>query len=285
MSATSISANGLSAAHNQDPGAMRDYDIPTAPSLLSRILFRIFDALCCGAILLDSRKFPIHLNDRAGRCMGETFSTTRGFLCAADRVSDALFQTIMDQSLKYGASQTHWRREAIALKRRDSRPLIARVIPVEGEAQGHLDGAALVLLLIDPEDCPVPSFGILKQVFELTKTEARIATQLVCGQTMQNVAEQTGVSVGTIRSQTKAIFAKTQTNRQAELVGLLTRLALISEDDPHGAAATERRDRHSFASDQGYRSFDPTCCTTTKTSTVQAANGGYCDAVRHGRAG
>jgi DNA-binding CsgD family transcriptional regulator len=143
-----------------------------------------------------------------------------------------LFQTIMDQSLKYGTNQTHWRREAIALKRPDSRPLIARVVPVDGEAQAQLDGAALVLLLIDPEDCPQPSFSILKQVFDLTKTEARIATQLLCGQTMQEVAEHNGVSIGTIRSQTKAIFAKTQTNRQAELVGLLTRLALISEDEP-----------------------------------------------------
>ena len=43
--------------------------------------------------------------------------------------------------------------------------------------------------------------------------------------------EHNAVSVGTIRSQTKAIFAKTQTHRQAELIGLLTRLALISEDE------------------------------------------------------
>jgi len=202
-----------------------------SPSLLTRILFRIFDALCCGAILLDSRKASIHLNDRARKCLGSSLSIARGHLSAADRGSDPLFQTILDQSLKYGGSQTHWRREAIALKRPDHRPLIARVVPVEGEAQAQLDGAALVVLLIDPEDCPQPSFDILKQLFDLTKTEARIATQLVCGQTMQEVADQNGVSVGTIRSQTKAIFAKTQTNRQAELVGLLTRLALISDDD------------------------------------------------------
>ena len=211
-------------------------------SLLTRILFRVFDALCCGAILLDSRKVPIHLNDRARKCLGGSLSTGRGYLSATDRASDPLFQTILDQSLKYGGSQTHWRREAIALKRQDSRPLIARVVPVEGEAQAQLDGAALVLLLIDPEDCPQPSFGILKQVFDLTKTEARIATQLVCGQTMQEVADQNGVSVGTIRSQTKAIFAKTQTNRQAELVGLLTRLALISKGEPDEAPSAESPD-------------------------------------------
>jgi DNA-binding CsgD family transcriptional regulator len=200
------------------------------PSVLSGILFRIFDALCCGAILLDSRKTPIHLNSRAQQCLGQCLSTARGYISATDRGCDPLFQTILDQSLKYGGSQTHWRREAIALKRLDSRPLIARVVPVEAEAQAHLDGAALVLLLIDPEDCPQPSFAILKQVFDLTKTEAGIATQLACGRTMQEVAENNGVSVGTIRSQTKAIFAKTQTHRQAQLVGLLTRLALISED-------------------------------------------------------
>ena len=118
-----------------------------SPSLLTRILFRIFDALCCGAILLDSRKASIHLNDRARKCLGSSLSIARGHLSAADRGSDPLFQTILDQSLKYGGSQTHWRREAIALKRPDSRPLIARVVPVEGEAQAQLDGAALVVLL------------------------------------------------------------------------------------------------------------------------------------------
>ena len=35
--------------------------------------------------------------------------------------------------------------------------------------------------------------------------------------------------MGTVRSQTKAVFAKTHTHRQAELVALLTRLAMISE--------------------------------------------------------
>jgi DNA-binding CsgD family transcriptional regulator len=188
------------------------------------------DALCCGAILLDSRKAPIQFNERARRCLGESLSTATGHLRATDRTSDALFQTILDQSLKYGGSQTHWRRESIALKKPGSRPLIARVVPVEGEAQAQLEGAALIVLLIDPEDCPQPSFGILNQVFGLTRTEARIASYLLCGQTMQEVAENTGVSVGTVRSQTKAIFEKTQTHRQAELVGLLTRLALIADD-------------------------------------------------------
>jgi DNA-binding CsgD family transcriptional regulator len=204
---------------------------PAPASLLTRILFRIFDALCSGAVLLDAQKAPVHLNERARKCLGDGIVVSRGALCATDRRSDVLFQTVLDQMLKYGRSNAQWRREAVPLSRADNRPLIARVIPVEAEAQGQLDGAALVLLLIDPEDCPQPSFGLLKQVFDLTRTEARVASQLLSGQTLHEIAEAAGVSVGTVRSQTKAIFAKTQTNRQAELVGLLTRLALLSEDD------------------------------------------------------
>ena len=38
--------------------------------------------------------------------------------------------------------------------------------------------------------------------------------------------------MGTVRTQIKAVLTKTHTNRQAELVALLTRLAMISEGDP-----------------------------------------------------
>lgn len=207
---------------------------PLGPSLLTRILFRVFNALCCGAILLDRNKVPVHVNPRAQKCFGTAFLAGRGRLSASDRASDILFQTILDQTLKYGAGETEWRREAVPLVRPDHRPIIARVIAVESEAQAQLDGSALIVLLIDPEDCPHPSFSILKQVFDLTRTEARVATDLLCSKTVDDIAEDAHVSAGTVRSQVKAVLAKTQTHRQAELVALLTRLALISESGPNG---------------------------------------------------
>lgn len=200
------------------------------PALLPRILFRIFDALCCGAMMLDRNKAPVGMNERATRFFGSGLLTAAGRLAACDRSSDILLQTILDQSLKYGESHTDWRRDAVPLKRDDRRPLIVRVVPVEGEAQAQLDGAAIILVIIDPEDCPKPSYKLLKQVFDLTRAEARVATDMVCDSTADDIAAATSVSVGTVRTQIKSVFAKTQTHRQAELVGLLTRLALISED-------------------------------------------------------
>jgi DNA-binding CsgD family transcriptional regulator len=87
------------------------------------------------------------------------------------------------------------------------------------------------VLLVDPEDCPKVSFGLLQQVFGLTKGEAHLANQLLCGQSLQEIADESGVSIGTVRSQAKAVLTKTDTHRQAELVALLTRLAMISERD------------------------------------------------------
>jgi hypothetical protein len=43
--------------------------------------------------------------------------------------------------------------------------------------------------------------------------------------------EERGFNIGTGRSQAKAVLTKTDTHRQAELVALLTRLAMISERD------------------------------------------------------
>jgi DNA-binding CsgD family transcriptional regulator len=201
------------------------------PSPLIPILFRIFTALNCGAILLDEDKHILHLNDRAQNHLGEALATNKGRLSATDRGCDALFQTILDQSLKYGERERDWRRDAIGLKREDKRPVIARVVSVGGEAHNLLDGAALVVLLVDPEDCPEVSSGLLQQVFGLTKGEAHLANQLLCGKSLQEIAEVSGVSIGTVRSQAKAVLTKTDTHRQAELVALLTRLATISESD------------------------------------------------------
>src|SRR3954467_14050334 len=79
-----------------------------APSPLVPILCRICNAMHCGAILLDENKRIICLNDSAQLHLGDVLSTNRGRLCATDRGCDALLQTILDQSLKYGERERDW---------------------------------------------------------------------------------------------------------------------------------------------------------------------------------
>jgi DNA-binding CsgD family transcriptional regulator len=55
-------------------------------------------------------------------------------------------------------------------------------------------------------------------------TEARLAVFIAGGDSTEQAADKLGVSRSTVRSQLKAISAKTDTHRQGELVALLTRL-------------------------------------------------------------
>jgi DNA-binding CsgD family transcriptional regulator len=201
------------------------------PPVLVEIMFHMFNAMNCGGVLLDEAKRVLHSNNRARTNFGHGLAVASERLCASDRGCDAILQTVLDQSLKYRETQTRLRmREAVGSKRSEKPNLIARIVPVSAEAQPELDGAALVLILVDPTDCPEPSHDILEQVFGLTKSEARVASRLMCGESPHTIAEATGVAVGTVRAQMKSVFAKTQTHRQAELVGLLMRVAMISED-------------------------------------------------------
>ncbi|MBM6583499.1 helix-turn-helix transcriptional regulator [Microvirga sp. BT689] len=145
-------------------------------------------------------------------------------------MSDTLFQTMLDQALKFEDRSKNPGRQTLGLKRIHKRPLIVRVVPFEPEARPHIDDAALALVVVDPEDCPEPSYAVLQEVFGITKSEARVGNRLTCGVSLQEAAEVIGVTIGTVRSQTKSLFAKTGTNRQAELVRLLTRLSLISDE-------------------------------------------------------
>jgi DNA-binding CsgD family transcriptional regulator len=83
----------------------------------------------------------------------------------------------------------------------------------------------VLVILLDPYDRREPTPLLLKQMFGLTSAEAKVAMQLARGWGIKGIASALSVSEGTIRAQLKSILAKTNTHRQADLVGLLVRIA------------------------------------------------------------
>jgi DNA-binding CsgD family transcriptional regulator/PAS domain-containing protein len=61
----------------------------------------------------------------------------------------------------------------------------------------------------------------LEQMFELTPSEAKLASQIANGESLKDIAESLGRTEGTARVQLQSIFEKTNTNRQSSLVRLL----------------------------------------------------------------
>ena len=81
------------------------------------------------------------------------------------------------------------------------------------------DGVALIL--IDPSQAPMLSVGHVTSLFGLTPAEAQLAVALSQGVSLNAYADRRGISVGTVRIQMKRIREKTDSRRQADLVGKL----------------------------------------------------------------
>ena len=72
----------------------------------------------------------------------------------------------------------------------------------------------------------------LRNVFQMTPSEARLSARLMSGEALENVADGLGISKETARRHLKSIFNKTAVNRQSELIALLSRLPDLKRGVP-----------------------------------------------------
>lgn len=119
-------------------------------------------------------------------------------------------------------------------------PTALHLIPLAGDAR-DLFAAGATLAIIGQDRAPAGDGGIfLETLFDLTVAEARLARALLGGTSVPVIARRFGVSPETVRTQLKALFAKTGVKRQIDLVRLFDRLAPPA--DPAGGVP-ERRSR------------------------------------------
>jgi DNA-binding CsgD family transcriptional regulator len=84
------------------------------------------------------------------------------------------------------------------------------------------DGAQLIALYaIDPMQQSSLDGEVLARAWGLTRSEVRVATELLQGHSVESTADLLCVSVHTVRTHLKNLFAKTGTCRQTDLVRLL----------------------------------------------------------------
>ncbi|WP_434722671.1 helix-turn-helix transcriptional regulator [Mesorhizobium sp. RIZ17] len=111
-----------------------------------------------------------------------------------------------------------------SLPRARGRPLIAYPLRVANVTYNSLAPCQAVVILVDPDAKRQPPEIHLQTSFSLTSAEARLAAMLSSGDTLEAAAAKCRISYQTARNQLKAVFAKTGTHRQSELVSLLARL-------------------------------------------------------------
>jgi DNA-binding CsgD family transcriptional regulator/PAS domain-containing protein len=104
------------------------------------------------------------------------------------------------------------------------RPLSVIVAPLRAEhAQPLLDGPAVMVCVTDLDAHVSLPEQRLRELFDLTPAEARVAITLFEGFEPKSAAEQLEISVWTVRRHLAQIFEKTHTGSQVELARLMMR--------------------------------------------------------------
>jgi len=102
--------------------------------------------------------------------------------------------------------------------------LLVMNVPASGALPLGIAQPEAAVLVVDSDPGKEPDLAILRELFSLTPAEARITGRLVLGRSVDEIAEETGTSVETVRSQVRSILSKTGTTRQGELISLVLRM-------------------------------------------------------------
>lgn len=105
---------------------------------------------------------------------------------------------------------------------------IAHLIPVAGIARDVFVGADSLLILtpVSPDVSPPPD-AVPRALFDLTPAEARVARGIGEGFDLSEISRRHGGSRETVRTQAKAVYAKTGTGGKSQLVRLLSSLTSV----------------------------------------------------------
>ena len=179
--------------------------------------------LSCGGVLLDWLGRVILLNPEAERHVGNGFGMAHGHLQTSHRDANAALQRLIASVLPGRRTQGPPALGPITVPRPKGCPLVVHAAPLMGSSQDIFGRAKAILMIADPDEHNEPAEPILRQAFPLTPAEARLAVALATGRDLTEIAHSSHIEVGTARTQLKAIFAKTGTHRQGELVALLSR--------------------------------------------------------------
>jgi DNA-binding CsgD family transcriptional regulator len=177
------------------------------------------------AIVLNSSGIVLDINAGADRLFDDELRVRRRRLFIKDEKAQSKLDAFLSR-MSVAPDSAALNVDPIAVRRTEQRPIVIRVLPIDGAASGPFLGARALLLLTELLPRPGPLPGILINAFGLTPAEARLASLIASGASLDEIPEQLGIARDTARNQLKAVFAKTNTHRQAELVALLSRTML-----------------------------------------------------------
>ena len=181
----------------------------------------VIDQLPVGIILVDRNLKVVHSNTSAEQILEASpgVLAMRGHVMAIDDENHAELHMLVRRAADRGESRGVASSEMLTLtdaKAEHSVVVVVTASPTGNPASG--EPPYVVLLLFDIPGYRELSAPVLRQLFGLTRSEARLVQSLAGGASLDEGARQLGISVNTARTHLKHIFHKTGAKRQSELI-------------------------------------------------------------------
>ena len=190
----------------------------------ARAMAQAMEAIGVPAAILRTGGRFIATNPLFEKLMPTIIADRRNRLMLVNPESDRLFENALAK-LDHGIKRGEVLSIAVPAAGEYS-PIALHLVPVCGMAHDIFSQAASILIATPVDKHVSPDAALLEGLFDLTPAEAKVARAIADAKSIGQIARRNGVSANTIRNQLRAIFAKTGTGRQTELVRLLTGSAL-----------------------------------------------------------
>jgi DNA-binding CsgD family transcriptional regulator len=144
----------------------------------------------------------------------------RARITAVDAESGTLLRAALQRAERAAKLESKGTGASLEIPRRTGlEPYLVDVVPFRDT--GDEMGAAfhgVLLFLVDPDHREMVSIEGLARSYGLTPIETRVCAMLARGMTLRQIADSRGVSFDTVKSQSRAIYAKTRTRNRRGLV-------------------------------------------------------------------
>lgn len=184
-------------------------------------------ALQLPAFLLSEAGEVAEASALADAVAGQITWGAKGRLRLNDKKADAILSSALAGLAQGGESAVR----SFPIRGASTQPeLVAHIVPVRRSAHDVFGDSYALMLLVPVASERAPSATLMRSLFDLTPSEARVATGIAGGETPEAIAAAGDVAISTVRSQLSRVLEKTGCTRQADLASLLARIAATT---PH----------------------------------------------------
>ena len=197
-------------------------------------LMEVLDRIPFGIVLMDEHRQPVIANRASHKIFEQDdgISLGHGGVRAGRPAEDRALRSLIDGVLEAPDGELVPDTYMNVSRTSGGRSFQIMVSPLlEAPADSASRDAAVALFVTDSESRQGTTADVLRALYSLSPAEADLVQLLSSGHSLDEAARLRHVTMNTVRTQLKRVFAKTQTGGQAELVQMvLTGVAAVHED-------------------------------------------------------